>query len=264
LQYNSTKGLGYFLTTQYTNNPNLSPNGYYDYYYSGSGWSTSYSLTCPLGCPNLNYYFLEDNNIQGQDGGSNYFVFMPPDQQKNSYYSQYGVFWLYNWFQADNNNMNIFFLMNGNIYNYSLASVPYRFNGYKAYAIPPAPPGNISIITGELIFAQSYINAYNTAFNQETSGFNENYQKALNEYSAFTYGDVNSSNFVLGTFGYDEQYNNLQSGTFFTINYLQDDLSVYAGTPYLFVSAGSGGGSGFMYLDWVIVTYGVPYIVSVS
>jgi len=148
LQYNNTKGLGYFLTTQYTNNP--SPSGYYDYYYSGSGWDTSYSLTCPLGCPNLNYYFLEDipGNIQGQDGGSNYFAFMPPDQQHNQTYSQYGVFWLYNWFQADNNaennNMNIYFLMNGNIFNYSLASVPYSFNGYKAYAIPPAPPGNIS------------------------------------------------------------------------------------------------------------------------
>ena len=45
---------------------------------------------------------------------------------------------------------------------------------------------------------------------------------------------------------------------------LQDDASVYVGTPYLFVSTGSGGGSGFMYLDWIIVTYGVPYVVSVS
>ena len=67
LQYNSTKGLGYFLTTQYTNNPN--PYGYYDYYYSGSAYGGS------------NYYFLEDNNsiIQGQNGGSNYFAFMPPE-----------------------------------------------------------------------------------------------------------------------------------------------------------------------------------------
>jgi len=39
-------------------------------------------------------------------------VFAPSDQQNNNYYSQYGVFWLYNWFQAENNNMNIFFLMN--------------------------------------------------------------------------------------------------------------------------------------------------------
>jgi len=39
---------------------------------------------------------------------------------------------------------------------------------------------------------------------------------------------------------------------------------VYNGNSYLFISAGSGGGSGFMYLDWVIVTYGVPYVVSVS
>ena len=64
--------------------------------------------------------------------------------------------------------------------------------------------------------------------------------------------------------GYDEQYNNLQSGTYFTINSLQDDASMYSGTPYLFVSAGSGGGSGFMYLDWIIVTYGVPYVLNIS
>jgi hypothetical protein len=71
---------------------------------------------------------------------------MPPDQQGNSYYSQYGVFWLYNWFQAENGNMSIYFLMNGNIFNYSLASVPYSFgscgfSSCNAYAIPPAPPG---------------------------------------------------------------------------------------------------------------------------
>ena len=35
---------------------------------------------------------------------------MPPDQQNNQNYYQYGVFWLYNWFQAENNNMNIFFI----------------------------------------------------------------------------------------------------------------------------------------------------------
>ena len=263
LQYNNTKGLGYFLTTQYTNNPN--PNGYYDYYYSGSGWvETCWSIFCIPNSWHLNYYFLEDNNgnIQGQNGGSNYFAFIPPDQQKNSFYSQYGVFWLYNWFQEDNN-MNIFFLMNGNIYNYSLASVLYSFNGYKAYAIPPNPPA--STINGEPIFVQSYINAYNTAFNQETARFTENYQKALDYYNEFTYNDVNS-NFIPGTFGYDEVYNgqNDQLGNSITINALQDDASIYSGTPYLFVSAGSGGGSGYMYLDWIIVTYGVPYVASVS
>ena len=46
---------------------------------------------------------------------------------------------------------------------------------------------------------------------------------------------------------------------------MQDDVNAYAsGNPYLFISAGSGGGSGFMYLDWVIVTYGVPYVAIVS
>jgi len=150
------------------------------------------------------------------------------------------------------NTMNIYFLMNGNIYNYSLASVPYSFNGYEAYAIPPNPPASI--------FTQSYINAYNTAFNQQ----NKNYQRALNKYQQFTPDDVNSNNFIPGTFGYAEQYNNLQPKTFFTIYSLEDDANYYDGTPYLFISAGSGGGSGYMYLDWVIVTYGVPYVVSAS
>ena len=266
--------MGYFLTTQYTNNPKPSLSVYYYYlselveyyeyydYYSGSGWSGS----------NLNYYFLEDNTGEKIGyHGSNYFVFMLPDQQKNKKdYYQYGVFWLYNWFQVENNNMNIFFLMNGNIYNYSLALETYNFNGYSANAIPPASPASIPtlpasvlcVITGECkpIFVQSYINAYNTAFNQT----NRNYQEALNNYQQFTYGDVNS-NFIPGTFGYYEEYiDNSNPSNSITIHYLQDDVSVYSGTPYLFVSAGSGGGSGFMYLDWIIVTYGVPYVISLS
>ena len=160
-----------------------------------------------------------------------------------------------------NSNMNIFFLMNGNIFNYSLASEPYSWScgwlcSHTAYAIPPAPPGNINTITGEPIFVQSYINAYNTAFNQSA-----NPQRALYRYLPFAYSSTND-NFVFGTFGSEEYYSSpLQS---LTINYLQDDESVYFGTPYLFVSAGSGGGSGFMYLDWVIVTYGVPYVLSIS
>jgi len=270
LQYNDS--IGYFLTTQYTNNP--SPNGYYDYYYSGSGWSCSTNcyLTVGLNGWYLNYYFLEDKNGKWIGySGSNYFAFIPPDQQGNSYYSQYGVFWLYNWFQvennAENNNMNIYFLMNGNIYNYSLASVPYSWKGcgsfgcstYSAYGIPPSPPS--STINEEPIFVQSYINAYNTAFNQSIPGYSGIYQEALNNYNYFAYTDVNS-NFVPGTFGYNEQYNDQSNSV--TIGPLQDEASMYSETPYLFVSAGSGGGSGFMYLDWIIVTYGVPYVVSVS
>jgi len=192
---------------------------------------------------------------------------MPPDQQKNPQYSQYGVFWLYNWFQADNNNMNIFFLMNGNIFNYTLALEQYKWNGGSANAIPPMPPAYfLCPLIGEWgpLFVQSYINAYNTAFNQTTPGFSENYQRALYNYAPFTYGDVNN-NFVPGTFGYEEEYNGLlQSQPFLIEHPLQDDASVYVGTPYLFVSAGSGGGSGFMYLNWIIVTYGVPYVLSIS
>jgi len=273
LQYNSTKGLGYFLTTQYNSSPcssNLCTSGYYDYHYSGSGWSTSTCwkhiwgpISLPYICSTLNYYFLEDKN-ENTNGysGSNYFAFMPPDQQRNPQYSQYGVFWLYNWFQAENNNMNIFFLMNGNIYNYSLALEQYKWNGGSANATLPMPPAySLCPLTGECgpLFVQSYINAYNTAFNQS----NRNYQKALNSYYDFTPNDING-NFVPGTFGFKEEYNMLSQSPPFIIHPLQDDVSVYVGTPYLFVSAGSGGGSGFMYLDWIIVTYGVPYVMSVS
>jgi hypothetical protein len=256
LQCSNIKGLGCFLTTQYINNPYPTSSGYYDYYYSGSADGGS------------NYYFLEDcngcngntgNTIYGQNGGSNYFPFMPPDQQSNLAYSQYGLFWLYNWFQvennAENNNMNIYFLMNGNIFNYSLVSEQPQYSINGGYAIPPAPPANT--INGEPIFAQSYINAYNTAFNQQ----NQNYQKALNNYRRFASGDVNN-NFINGTFGSLEEYNSLSNSVI--ISYLQDDANYYDGTPYLFISAGSGGGSGYMYLDWVIVTYGVPYVTSVS
>ena len=85
--------------------------------------------------------------------------------------------------------------------------------------------------------------------------------KALYRYVPFTYSDVDS-NFVPGTFGSEEYYVSLSQSL--TIRYLQDDVSIYVGTPYLFVSAGSGSGPGFMYLNWIIVTYGVPYIVDVS
>jgi len=85
----------------------------------------------------------------------------------------------------------------------------------------------------------------------------------LNSYYDFTPNDIDG-NFVPGTFGFKEEYNMLSQSPPFIIHPLQDDASVYVGTPYLFVSTGSGGGSGFMYLNWVIVTYGVPYVVSVS
>ncbi len=149
---------------------------------------------------------------------------------------QYGVFWLYNWFQPENNNMKIIFLINGNIFNYSLASEPYSWNGGSAYAIPPKPPGTIFCSVEddkcEPLFVQSYINAYNTAFNQSY-----NLQNALYKYSYFAPSSINNNTFIPGTFGYHEEYNII-------ISHLQDDSSVYTGTPYLFVSAGSGGGSG--------------------
>jgi hypothetical protein len=135
----------------------------------------------------------------------------------------------------------------------------------NAYAIPPNPPASTNTITGEPIFVKSYINAYNTAFNQTTSGFSGNYQVALNNYRRFASSDVNN-NFILGTFGSLEEYTgsigNSQSNII--IDKLKNDLNAYFGTPYLFVSAGSGRDPGFMYLNWIIVTYGVPYVISLS
>jgi hypothetical protein len=127
----------------------------------------------------------------------------------------------------------------------------------SAYTISPAPPGNISATTKKPIFVQSYINAYNTAFNQSK----RNYQNALYRYLSFTYSEVDS-NFINGTFGYAETYNS-NEGQFY-IRKLMENSNNYVGTPYLFISAGSGGGPGFMYLDWIIVTYGIPYVVSIS
>jgi len=78
--------------------------------------------------------------------------------------------------------------------------------------------------------------------------------------------DKTNSNFIPGTFGYYERYSSSISNSQSTIviDKLKDYLKVYFGTPYLFISAGSGSGPGFMYLNWIIVTYGVPYVVSVS
>ncbi len=139
----------------------------------------------------------------------------------------------------------------------------WKYCGYgcstrNAYAVSPAPPGNISATTEKPVFVQSYINAYNTAFNQPV-----NPQMALYHYFRFTSSDVDT-NFVPGTFGFKEKYNSLSQSQSVTINPLQGDISVYIRTPYLFISAGSGGGPGFMYLNWIIITYGVPYVVSIS
>ena len=135
----------------------------------------------------------------------------------------------------------------------------YRYSTRNAYTIPPAPLAKISA-TKKPTFVQSYINAYNTAFNQPP-----NLQTALRKYRHFIHSEIDS-NFVPGSFGYHEGYtgsiSNLQSNI--VIDKLKNDLKVYFGTPYLFISTGSGDGPGFMYLNWIIVTYGVPYIINIS
>jgi hypothetical protein len=156
LDYNNDTGLGYFLTNQTdnilsgcqkSNEGVFCPYGYYDYYYSGSGYYSSQGSGggTDRNAP-LYYYFVEDNtgSITGYNGGTTPIPFIPPDQQDNSKYYQFGVFWLYNWFLSPPNNpyINIYFLMNGNIFNYFLASVQYTVDRQQVYAIPPNPPAS--------------------------------------------------------------------------------------------------------------------------
>jgi len=127
---------------------------------------------------------------------------------------------LCNWFQPENNNIDVFLLMNGDIFNHPPTSKQYNWNGRSAYAIPPNPPTSTSTITGKPLPAQSHINTYNTAFNQP-----RNRQYALNKYyQPFDSNEVNN-NFVPGTFRYEEEYSSYSQSL--TINYLQDDASVY-------------------------------------
>jgi hypothetical protein len=79
--------------------------------------------------------------------------------------------------------MNIFFLMNGNIYNYSLALEQYIWDSncwlfgcspFSAYAIPPNPPASTN--TGEPIFAQSY-SLFHNSCNRLLTSLNTKYRK---------------------------------------------------------------------------------------
>jgi len=57
--------------------------------------------------------------------------------------------------------------------------------------------------------------------------------KPLNKYQPFTSDDVNYK-FILGTFGYEEEYSTLSPSSSFIIYTLQDDANVYRWKP-LFV-----------------------------
>ena len=94
--------------------------------------------------------------------------------------------------------------------------------------------------------AESYQNAYETAFEAEG-------EKALN---SGTYPTISGSSsgsisipsgnvacFINGTFGYQEKFENS-----LPVDHLIM-VESYSQQPYSFMSAGSGGGNGYMYLD---------------
>ena len=122
---------------------------------------------------------------------------------------------------------------------------------------PPAPPGNIT--TNKPIFVQSYINAYNTAFNQPP-----NLQRALRKYRPFIHSEIDS-NFVPGSFGYHEGYtgsiSNSQSKI--VIDKLKNDLE-YILEPLIYLFRWALEADLVLCIYWIIITYGVPYVVSVS
>ena len=112
----------------------------------------------------------------------------------------------------------------------------------NANATTPEPPSTY--------IAESYKNAYETAFVAEDN-------VSLNNLKHPIFSNNLPAEFINGTFGYREKYENIPS-----INYLIISGNYYQ-QPYLFISTGSGGGNGYMYLDWVFVTFGVPYEVTV-
>ncbi|BFI73395.1 hypothetical protein YN1_3820 [Nanoarchaeota archaeon] len=221
----------------------------YQFYYGGSGWSWIWNWFSSGW--KLNYYFGQvinnQNNIQSS---SQYIPFDPQDQQKNQNYDYYGILYTYLWYNISSqnpSNINTYFLVNGNIYNSPLPKSNYQWSCswsgcYHAEAIIPEPPSSY--------FIQSYHNAYQTAFVAEGNVSLNNYQNPISP-TGLSYG------FIYGTFGYKEKYGNIR------IDYLNANAQYYQGTPYLFISTGSGAGSGYMYLDWVIATFGVPYEINV-
>ncbi len=136
--------------------------------------------------------------------------------------------------------------MNGNIYNESLPKEDYEWTylTFKVHvkALLPQPP--------YIYIAQSYENAYKTAFLAEG-------RVALKKYPPITYLDL-SDNFIPGTFGYQEEYEERKID-----KPLVEKITYYRGQPYIFISAGSGGSVGYMYLNWVIGTFGIPYEITI-
>ncbi|BFI75807.1 hypothetical protein [Sulfurisphaera ohwakuensis] len=207
------------------------------YYYAGTAYAGS------------DYYF--GNDYSGVQTSSQYIPFDPEDQQNNNNYAYYGILYTYYWYNIDSqnsNNIDTYFLVNGNIYNNPLPKQSYSWSGClfsncNANAILPESPSTY--------IAQSYQNAYETAFVAEEN-------RSLYNYPPGIFSNGIPPNFIEGTFGYQEKYGNTPP-----INYLSANSQYYQGMPYLFISAGSGGGSGYMYLDWVIATFGVPYEINV-
>ena len=130
-------------------------------------------------------------------------------------------------------------MVNGNIYNNALPKQ--QFNGMNA--IIPEPP--------YLYIAESYENAYETAFVAEDN-------VSLNNIKYLIFSNSLPNGFINGTLGYQEVYENIGP-----VSYLTSNVNQYMFEPYLYISAGSGGGSGYMYLNWIVVTFGVPYEVAV-
>ncbi|ADB86561.1 hypothetical protein [Saccharolobus islandicus] len=203
---------------------------------------------------------VNQNGVQEGGHFSNYIDFVPQDQQHNDNYEQYGIFWLYTWFTESGGNIYTYFMMNGNIYGASLPMQEYKWTSgllsYSVNAILAEPPSYYNNNYAPF-FAISYDSAYGTGL----VGNTKNLYVDLANYQSYSINDLTGT-FVPGTFGYFEQYTP-SNGNKLTVSFLQDDASLYIGTPYLFISAGSGGGSGYMYLDWAIATYGVPYVINV-
>ena len=114
----------------------------------------------------------------------------------------------------------------------------------NANATTPKPPSTHIV--------ESHQNAYETASEAEGDISLNRYQQRITLASL-------PIEFINGTFGYQEYYPEVQQ----PIIYIIGNLNNYQGQLYLFISTGSGGGNGYMYLDWILVTFGIPYEIEI-
>ncbi|MGC9080007.1 MAG: hypothetical protein ACP5G1_04685, partial [Nanopusillaceae archaeon] len=200
--------------------------------FAGTGFKDTYNIRFPM----------EKAKDTYSCSGSWCVPFAPYNNRETNYNPNlfYGVFYVMNWFaqypQYLPGEIDIYPEVNGNIYGESL---------YIGDSLPTLPPsyGKSPII------AKSYYNAYLTTYKVPGRIIPPFYLKISG----------NEISFIKGTFGYRDTIGGSieEDPIVSNITYYQQDK------PFIFISAGSGGEKGILYLNWIIVTFGFPYVIEI-